>query len=173
MRLFIALDFNELKDYFKDLQEKISFEGANLVFPKDFHLTLKFFADVDEEKAKQISKRLLQINFRPFEAKVSGMGFFTEDFLKVIFVGIESKDAMSLQKKIDETLADLFPMEKKFHPHITLARVKHVEEKATFISHLRKVATGGKRAAIRGFLLIKSELTPEGPVYEVLGHYPQ
>ena len=48
MRLFIAIDCNELKDYFKELQNKIDNSFAKLKPVSAFHLTLKFLGEVPD-----------------------------------------------------------------------------------------------------------------------------
>ncbi len=172
MRLFIALNFNELKDYFSELQKQIPKEGK-FTFPKDFHLTLKFLGEVNDSKADELKKLLSQVKFKPFESEVTKIGFFKEQFLRTIWVTAEAKELFDLQKQIDETISSLFKKEKKFEPHITLARVKFVEDKNVAISKIKQIKTAEKTVKIKDFELVKSVLMPEGPVYEVLGRFSQ
>jgi 2'-5' RNA ligase len=168
MRLFIALNFNELKDYFAELQKQIPKEDVKLTLPKDFHLTLKFLGEVGDSKIDEIKKLLSEIKLKPFDAKITTIGFFTEQFIRTIWIKAEAKEIIELQKQIDEKLISLFKKEKDFEPHITLARVKFVKDKNAVIEQTKKIKTTEKTVKIKDFELVKSVLTPEGPVYEVL-----
>jgi len=172
MRLFIALNFNELKDYFSGLQKQIPKEDAKLTFPKDFHLTLKFLGEVDDKNIDEIKRLLSEIKFEPFETDVTNIGFFSEDFLRTVWIKADSKQIHDLQKAIDEKLVSLFKAETRFEPHITLARVKFVKDKKGFTDKIKQIKTEKKAIKIKDFELIKSTLTPEGPVYEVLTTFP-
>jgi len=173
MRLFIALEFEELSDYFKELQEKIP--KAKSTFPKKFHLTLKFLGEVDEKKVEEIKERLSKIDFDSFKVKLGGTGVFpNEKFVRVVWAGVEDGEKITeLQQKIEKSLEGLFKKDTRFHPHITLARIKFIEndKKEEFIQGVKAIQVEPKETEIKNFKLVKSTLTPEGPVYEDLGVY--
>ena len=170
MRLFIAMDLDSEKDYFNGISEKLDrscFKGS---FPKSFHLTLKFLGEVDEEKVGEIKDRLSAVKFEPFSVEFSNIGFFpNEKYIRVIWVGLSDGQKMiELQRKIDSALLGLFSAEKKFHPHITLARVKFVKLKEKLLKNVSGMKVEKKSVDVKSFRLIKSTLTPEGPIYESL-----
>jgi 2'-5' RNA ligase len=171
MRLFIALNFNELKDYFSELQKPIPKVDTKLTFPKDFHLTLKFLGEVEDSKVDEIKTLLAAVKFKPFEAKITSIGFFTEQFIRTVWIKAEAKEIIDLQKQVDEKLISLFKKETQFEPHITLARTKFIKDKNVFIEQIRKIKTAEKTVKIKDFELVKSTLMPGGPVYEVLGKF--
>ena len=55
MRLFIAVDFNDLGDYFAKLQKLLP-KNAKLSLTKTFHVTLKFLGEVQPDKAEEEEK---------------------------------------------------------------------------------------------------------------------
>lgn len=169
MRLFIAIDFNELKDYFIELQ-KILPKNAKLSPTKSFHITLKFLGEVQPEKVETIINNLKMIKFRQFTAFLDNIGIFpTENYIRVVWVSIKPEDkVLELQKNIDDTLKPLFKKEKDFKAHITLARVKYPEDKKQFLEQLKKIKVENKKIELKDFRLIKSTLTPKGPIYEDL-----
>ena len=170
MRLFIAVNFNEFAGYFQSLQKQLP--KAKQTLPKDFHLTLKFLGEVDEKKAEEIKKKLVEIKFKPFECEINGIGNFAGNSVKIVFVRIRNSEKMAeLQKQIDGKLADFFKKEKGFEPHLTISRIKLVENKKRYLDSLRKIKTEKQVKKVNSFELIKSTLTPEGPVYEVLANY--
>ncbi len=168
MRLFIAVDFNELKDYFTELQKQLP--EAKSTLPKDFHLTLKFLGEVEDSRVEKIREALRKIKFKPFEAKVTNIGYFTPDFLKVVFVDVDNAIS-KLQSEIDTKLEAMFKKEANFHPHLTIARIKFVKDKKGYIEALNKIKTDEKKVKIDSFQLIKSTLAPEGPIYEVVEEF--
>ncbi len=172
MRLFVALNFNELKDYFFELQKQIPEKDAKLTFPKDFHLTLKFLGEVNEDRIDEIKQKLGEINVEPFETEIDGIGFFNENFLRNVWVKADSGNLYELQKKIDQALPE-FKNSNRFQAHITLSRVKWCKNKKEFVEKVRQIKTEEKKVRISGFELVKSTLAPEGPVYEVLERFPK
>ncbi len=171
MRLFIAIDFNELKDYLIELQGKIDKSLSKLKECSTFHLTLKFLGEVSEHTADLIKDKLKKIEFKPFSLSLDKIGVFpSENYIKVIWVGvIPKKEVIELHKKIEESLKEFkFKNDFEFHPHITLARVKFIKEKDEFIKNLMNIKVDNKRIEVRDFRLVKSTLLQKGAVYEDL-----
>ena len=168
MRLFIAIDFEELKDYFIKLQDQLPKEDVKLTLTKTFHLTLKFLGEVPEDNIEEINEKLKKIKFEKVEINLDDIGVFpNENYISVVWVGLNPKEKIvESQKKIDSALEDLFGRDKRFHPHVTLARVRFVKDKANFINSLKKIKIEkDKKIEFKNFKLIKSTLTTKGPVY--------
>jgi len=114
---------------------------------------------------------LQEIKFEGFEAGLGGVGVFSKNFIKIIWIKLNGKGIWSLQKEIDDRLKDLFPEEDRFMSHITIARVKTVGDKKALLDYVQKIKIKNIKFKIDRFFLKKSELKPEGPVYEDLGTY--
>ena len=175
MRTFIALDLpreaiNEIKGIQKILKNKTLFTGK-FTEPENLHLTLKFLGEVDEDKIKEIKKRLKEIKIEGFYIEVGDVGVFTKSFIKIIWIKLNGKGIFQLQKEIDERLEDLSEKEKRFMGHITIARVKHVSDKKSFLEYLKSVKPKKIKFYCNKFYLKKSELKSEGPVYTDLEEY--
>jgi 2'-5' RNA ligase len=80
-------------------------------------------------------------------------------------------DCEELQKKIDESLEDLFKKEQRFMGHLTIARVKKIEDKKEFLVGLNKISVPKVYFKIKKFYLMKSELGKKGPVYSIIEEY--
>ena len=169
MRLFVAIDFNELKNYFAELQKQLP-QNAKLSMVKSFHLTLKFLGEIQPDKIDEIAENLRKIKFENFSVSLDSIGIFpTENYIRVIWVGLGPEEkVIELQKQIDESLKNLFKNEKDFKAHITLARVRYPSNKKSFVDEIKKIKVEGKEIKIKDFRLVKSTLTPQGPVYEDL-----
>ncbi len=174
MRLFIAIDVPEIiSNYITEVQKKLT--GAKLTLTKSFHLTLKFLGEVTPAQAEDIKKKLEKIQFKPFTASLDGTGVFpSENMIRVVWIGIEPHDIIcELQKQIDEALAPLFKKEKGFQPHITLARVKTVENKKQFTELVKNLKVEPFSFEVKHFKLIESKLQgKEGPLYTDFAVYP-
>ena len=169
MRLFIAVDFNELKDYFAELQNQLN-KNAKLSLTNTFHLTLKFLGEVHPNNAEKIVDILKNIKFETFSVHLDSIGIFpTENYIRVVWIGLKPEEkVLELQKNIDESLKGLFRKENDFKAHITLARVKYQEDKKAFLEQLKKIKVENKKIEVKDFKLIKSTLSPKGAVYEDL-----
>jgi len=148
MRLFIAIDLPaDIKEYLKSIPVP-----GRIV--KDYHLTLKFLGEAQSEP---VITALSKIKFEEFRITLSEMGVFpNEKRPRVVWVGVEPKDdVLKLHKEIENVLGK----DKKFHPHITLSRVKE---------RVKLNEIEQKDITVSTFSLIKSTLTPTGPIYETI-----
>jgi len=170
MRIFIAIPVpDQVKIHLSGIQNNIS--DAKLTLVKDFHLTLKFLGEISESEVERIKTALDTIHCKPFDIELSSIGFFpSENYIRVVWVGLEPHErVIELQRQIDTILAGLgYKREKRFHPHITLARVKVITDKERFLGSIRSMSVEKLKINVKSFSLIKSTLTPEGPVYETI-----
>jgi 2'-5' RNA ligase len=174
MRLFIALGISEeAKDTLRKTQKKIQSSNSKLTLVKEFHLTLKFLGEVEENKVEEIKERLSKVKFEGFEVCTGNIGVFPSiESIRVLWVGLESKNMIeSLQNKIEEALSGMFAEDKEFHAHVTIARVKFIDNKKLFKDSLKNIKAERIKFKIDRFRLMKSTLLPAGPVYEVLEEY--
>jgi len=176
MRAFVAVEISEeMRNRLVRFQQTLREGGASLklVEPENLHLTLKFLGEVREERLGEVEEALRRgiRGFSPFTLEVRGTGVFPgPQYVRVIWAGVgEGWEVLSsLQRSLDRELAKLgFPKDTEFVPHLTLARVRNVGNKETF---LRVLERGKKeefgRVEVREVRLKKSVLTPRGPIYE-------
>ena len=172
MRLFIAIDIpEEVKKQIDEIKSQIKIDGkANLMKTDDIHLTLKFLGEVDNPE--DIKQSLQNVHFDAFEASTSELGFFpNENRINIIWLGLKDGAKLSeLKKQIDNLLPD-FKDDHEFHAHLTIARVKFLNNKQELIDSVKKIKINPVSFKIEHIKLYKSTLTPEGPVYEELGVY--
>ena len=148
--------------------------GIKLVDPRNIHLTLKFFGDVDEKRSTELAKKLECIEeIEPFKMSLKGVGVFPSlDYIRVIWMGVDEgeKNIIDLYKKILDAL-DL-KEDKKFHPHLTIGRVKFLDDKEKLLKFLNENREKVfDRFDVRQIELMESKLTPKGPVYSVLKEF--
>lgn len=171
MRLFIAIELpEEIKSYLKDLQKQIISDAAELTLTNDFHLTLKFLGEVEEKDVDFIKSTLKEIEFDSFTANLLPVGIFPDEkSIRVVWIGLEPKDLIAdLQKKIDSSLQQKFEKDNRFHPHLTLARVKFLKNSKSYSALLKSIQVEPKEFNVSNFKLIKSTLTPKGPMYGLM-----
>jgi len=171
MRCFIAIDFpEEIKSELIRVQELLPKELAKfrLTGKEQLHLTIKFIGEVQPEKVARVKEILKKIRFKPFRGALSEIGVFPSgNYIRVVWAGLKPEGGfIELQQKIEKALEEEFKKEKNFHPHITLARVKFVEDTKEFIEKIKKIKMEGKEFAVEDFKLKKSTPTGRGSVYE-------
>ena len=173
VRCFIALDLpREAINYVKDIQKLIGKQNlftGKFTEPENLHLTLKFLGEISEEQVEEVKERLKKIKFSVFEAELGEVGTFSKKFIRIIWMKL--KNCGKLQKQVDEALGDLFEPEFRFMGHITIARVKRVGDRKGLIDYVKHMKTKIIKFKVGCFFLKKSELAPEGPVYEDLEEY--
>jgi len=171
MRLFIALD---LPASFRDRLTMVQggLPGARWVAPESLHLTLRFVGDASHDMAEDLVAALSRIRANAFDLTLSGMGIFGDRRrARMLWVGAEpSAPLRHLQAKIEQAAqsAGLGAEHRKFHPHVTIARLKDAPRgrlEGFIADH------GGLYLppfTVDGFTLFRSHLGSEGARYEPL-----
>lgn len=171
MRLFIAIPVpDNVKDLLVSAQLKLKHAKMVLVKKEAMHVTLKFLGEVPESKMDEIKKRLSGVRFEKCGMRLDGLGVFPASGApKVVWIGLKPKQKLvELHQHIEQALSGLFPAGEHFHAHLTLARVKLVENKKEFKELLKTISVLPLEFDVKSFELVASTLTPEGPVYKVL-----
>ncbi|MBF0208636.1 MAG: RNA 2',3'-cyclic phosphodiesterase [Oligoflexia bacterium] len=133
------------------------------------HLTLRFIGEVDGTTFKEIANLLSEIKFHEFDLSLSGVGYFaSRGTVRVIWAGVKKCDELIfLQKRIANKLIHygLEPEEKKFSPHITLARTKDLQvfKIGPFIEYYNLYKSD--QFKVNEFHLYSSKLTVKGSIY--------
>jgi 2'-5' RNA ligase len=183
VRCFIAVELpEEVKAGLKDIQAQLKSGGSALVKwvdPYSVHLTLKFLGGVDGAKISPITAAMEEAaqGIAPFSLKVEGLGAFPNlRRVQVVWVGVSGEvDRLAhLQQRLEAGLAQLgfAPENRRFTPHLTLARVR---DRASLAERegLGQLIAGAKFEAAHSFpvdtvSLMKSQLTREGAIYSRL-----
>jgi 2'-5' RNA ligase len=171
IRTFIAVELPEsFIPEIKKIESELDTPGIKLVEPQQVHITLKFLGDINENDLDSIVSALSQINCKPFEARIKGVGVFPKPaYIKVIWLGAEG-NFEALHNEIERVLLPFkFEKDHQFSPHATLARVKQLREKTLLLEKLKKLEKIDLGTMNVGSIsLKKSTLRPQGPIYETL-----
>lgn len=171
MRSFIAVDLQkDLIPKVVDVQSQITEGKIKFVEPENLHFTLKFLGEITEEKAHTVITKLKEIctAFTPFSVLLKGAGAFPSvNYMKVIWIGVESEEFYTLSTLVDSGMAKLgFRQERNITPHLTVGRVKAPGNKTRLkeqVQALQDVDIG--EMTVASVKLKKSELTRKGPIY--------
>ncbi|MCG2587850.1 RNA 2',3'-cyclic phosphodiesterase [Rhodohalobacter sulfatireducens] len=174
MRLFVSIDFPE-----STREEILSWipdqEGWKKVLKNQLHLTLVFIGECSEAEKDKIHRKLSEIEFTPFNLKISGLGAFpNESSPRIIWAGVTQNDSiMNLQKRIADRLEDHIKSKNNnsYIPHITLARKKSRKgANRVFKTNLKK-DTGQLVENVDSFQLKQSFLKSSGSEHQTLHRY--
>ncbi len=173
MRAFIALPIpDEIKKEIADIQRRLRMCAAEAkwVNPENCHLTFKFLGDIDNDQLQQITPVLATAGekFSGYDVRLTDFGFFPNTRRPRVFF-IETDHAEQLKTVAfwieDRLEAFGFPKERKFKPHITLARFKTTKNISRLCENSGTIRLGLSFPADK-IVLYKSTLTPTGPIYE-------
>jgi 2'-5' RNA ligase len=174
LRLFVGIDFPpELKLRLSLLCTGVP--GARWVDPGNFHLTLRFIGEITEDLAGDVDEALAGVKASRFALQLAGIGVFGGRRPHALWVGVErSAELVRLRDRIEQALirAGLEPEQRKFAPHVTLARLRDPEPDT--LGHF--LAANARFRAdplpVEHFSLIASFPTKAGSVYEEQADYP-
>ncbi|MBM3583115.1 MAG: RNA 2',3'-cyclic phosphodiesterase [Alphaproteobacteria bacterium] len=150
--------------------------GAHWVGLEQFHLTLRFVGEVDGTTADDVADTLDDVTGQPFELKLKGVDLFDKGRNPTaLWVGIAEKAPLvRLHEKIDRRLGrvGLEPEARKFHPHVSLARLKGAwgERVAAFLAAHAEFAL--PPIPIAAFHLYSSHCGRDGAHYRIEQSYP-
>ncbi len=180
IRTFIAVELNKpVQDELQKIQEQLKtcHPDVKWVKPANIHLTLKFLGEAPIAKIEMIKDQLPSwvAGISPFSITLDTLGAFPHIRQpRVIWAGIQeepSSPLFLLTGTIEKETRRLgFAKEKKaFTAHITIGRVRSAKN----IKPLAKILAQCKVPAnltqpVQSISLLKSTLTPQGPIYDIL-----
>lgn len=167
-RFFVAIDIPER------IKEDVTttycaLPGARWTDDEQLHLTLRFIGEVAGDDSDDITKALRSVTGPSFPLSLKGVGFFPpRGDPRILWVGIApSEELLRLQARIERacTSAGIEPDKRKFHPHITVARLNDTPPRkvADYIAQNSLLAT--ETFAVSSFHLYSSVLRKEGAVH--------
>lgn len=173
MRLFIGIELPlEMKEEIIFLQDKLSrvpWKGKTTE-PEKLHLTLKFLGEVSEKKMIKVKSLLDKVHTAPFKIRMENLGVFKRNGLPaIVWVKILGLDR--LQRRIDDVLKFNFEKEKKFMPHITIARIKSISNQSEFKKLVSSLKVKPLQTQLTEFKLFMSDLSNSVPEYLALKTY--
>jgi len=167
MRAFIAVDIpKKIKKEVVKIQNSLPEFKGKKTEQENLHLTLKFLGEVNQEDLEKVKNKLKSIKFEQFETEIDSIGTFNARI-----VWLHMTNCNELQKEIDKTLKDIFQPEERFMSHLTIARVKEIKDKKSFLKELGKIKFDKIGFEVKEFKLKISTLTRKGPAYEDLEVY--
>lgn len=185
MRCFIAVDIDEriraaLSNLQQQLQSKADIKKSDVkwVRPEVVHLTLKFLGEIKDEKVVEVCNVVKNVagQHESFELGIERVGYFGGRSARVLWVGTGagSDNLCQLAKGLEEQLALAgWPEEaREFSGHLTLCRIRN-SKAGVRLAQISEDYKELKLGVISVDLVsvYQSQLTPNGPVYTVLGNY--
>ncbi|HMB91518.1 MAG TPA: RNA 2',3'-cyclic phosphodiesterase [Rhodothermales bacterium] len=167
-RLFTAIDLpDEHKARLTALQDPTL--SVRWTPEAQYHLTLRFIGDVDEETLASFEAALASVQAPTFELEGNNLGVFPSlRRPRVIYAGIPPKPPLlGVHASITHELGKIgiAPDTKPFRPHITIARVKKASAAAvrTFLRAHQSFTL--PPFSVSHFHLYESILRPEGALH--------
>jgi RNA 2',3'-cyclic 3'-phosphodiesterase len=187
LRLFVAIELPDqtrralvavIQDLQRDLQGSFRWSA-----PDSLHLTLKFLGDVERARVPALTKALWEAAASASSHRLSldGTGTFPgRGSPRVLWVGVggEVDALLALQGVVERALvaAGEAPEDRRFSPHLTLARVRDPLSPAAtseLRTRLEQVRFNEEAAFyVREVALVHSTLRPHGAVYRTLFRGP-
>ncbi len=178
IRCFIAIEIPQsiqalLKNVQRHLQSKI--RRASWTKSGNLHLTLKFLGDVHSETIDDVNKVIQDVvdAQTPFPIAFGGISAFPNLYRpRVLWVGVKQGASIvsRLAKAVNLELRHFgFATDNRFHPHLTLARLRTPVNLEPLKNMLRQYEAIDRSVVnVKGIALMRSELHPNGAVYTPL-----
>lgn len=171
-RVFSAIEIEETEALNKLKQVRNETDlGFQPVPTEKMHITLQFFKKPDRQQIKKIEKALDNIQQKPFNAEIKGLGAFpSKNHINVIWARIQSEQIFNLQKQVSQHKVP-GSSQHDFKPHITLHRVKKLRKGQKKQLHKKFEEYNGRKIAeikINKVKLFESIMDENGPQYREL-----
>ncbi len=174
MRLFAAILLPE--DIRRELARLAGgLPGARWSPEENYHLTLRFIGEVDNGFAEELAEVLSHVAGESFELAIRSLGSFGGSRPRSVWAGVAGSEPLSaLRRRVESALvrAGLPPEERKFAPHITLARTAGARPAAVAAWLEDRGAFRLPAFAVEGFSLMSSRLGGAAPAYREEVRYP-
>ena len=149
------------------------------VAPENLHLTVAFLGEHPEPVIEDVHLALEAIRAPGFASNLSGTGLFGGKRPRALYAQVQPEPALNrLRQKVLQAArgAGLRLPRERYSPHVTLARFNaglngdEAQEMRDFAARRMDFTAGPFE--VGEFLLMRSTLGRNGPVYEELAAYP-
>ena len=184
LRLFIALPLTPIVEQkLEQVSSELSRFGGKVkwVNPKNIHVTIRFLGETEETLVGAIGDHLDSIASRHdvIKTAIDRLGGFPNlSKPRVIWAGLSGEQEIealtNLATEVEQAMRDLGfePENKRFRPHLTLARVKAPKGLEQLVAELKSYQLDPTPLRLDRLVLFKSTLTAQGPIYERLHEMP-
>jgi 2'-5' RNA ligase len=149
--------------------------GARWIDPENYHLTLRFIGDVDDDVAHEVASVLGRVRRSRFDLRLDGLSSFGGKKPRAVVAAVAPQPAvMELQAEHERLMqrVGLEPEGRKYTPHVTLARLRDSSswEVAEYLS--ARAAFRSQPFPVSRFVLFSSRASTGGGPYVVEAAYP-
>jgi len=183
-RIFIAIDISEearaaVADYIDKFiidfpRVKMSWER-----PEKLHFTVRFLGDIDEKQLEEVCdvSQAVANTIKPFSVRIVETGVFPHyKSAKVLWLGPKqgSDEMTAIKAEIDAglDLIGIEPEKRKFHPHLTIARIRDLEKSRTLVRVHRQRQFEPIAFTATGITVYESKLERTGSEYFPVRSFP-
>lgn len=155
-------------------------KGVKWVKPESMHLTLKFLGNLPKDEIEKVFSgmdQLFQLPHKSMKLCSNELGAFPSlKRPRVLWIGIQGEglqDLLKLHSDIEESLFETgFPKEeRRFSPHLTLARVKFADNLEKLLELYTKYEFPRVAFKVSEVNIMRSILKPTGAEYRIQKTY--
>jgi 2'-5' RNA ligase len=169
LRLFTGISLpNYIALQIDSLRENIG--GARWTLPENLHITLVFLGDVEKHAIDDLMHDLEDINMSSMDLQLKGVNTFGPGHdPKVLYTSVIDNEYLTdLYSLIIKKVRPYTQINKiKFNPHLTIARLKHVDTPALANFLIKHHDFKSRIFNAKEFHLYSSELRAEGAQYNI------
>ncbi len=180
LRTFIAIDTGQsIRDRIVAFQTKLKPElpGVGWVEPENLHVTLLYLGGVEDRHLLSVCRCVEKTvgGAVPFNISVGSLGCFPNPRRpRVLWAGLQvgAEEVTAIHDELEEPLLDLGCYrreERQYTPHVTLGRItteQNVDELAAILAQHAAWKAGDYQ--VREILVMSSDMTPTGPIYQIV-----
>jgi 2'-5' RNA ligase len=182
MRLFLAIELpDDVREHLLNVRQRLEAWLPKIAYTRaeNLHLTLKFLGEVEPKRVDAITESLSKIGTQRIELQADGIECFpARGPVRIVAASLTGSTGAlrALVDAIEQRCKHLgFEREQRaYTPHVTLARARPV-----LSAKFRAIATEvtedlwpGPTFAPGEFVLMDSQLTPEGSKYTPVARFP-
>ena len=152
--------------------------GARWIEPEDYHITLRFFGDVDLHTARALDEALIETEHFSAGAaltlELDELAVFGGSQPRTLYARVKPDALLTRLQAAHESLArrnGLAPETRKFTPHVTLARLKGVEPETLVAWLSTRAFPLGQKFDVSRFALMSSRDSIGGGPYRLEANY--
>ena len=131
-RLFTGVEIPEDVAFDLDLM-KGGIIGSRWIDRESFHITLRFIGDIGDGLGREIADELDGVDARPFSLRLKDINVFGGNKPHTLYAGVEESAELRRLQQVHERICQVLGLaaeQRKFTPHVTLARLKDPELRA-------------------------------------------